>query len=84
MKTTSILALLATVTAVLATPAGDAPEGAHFPKLVERKACYHASDCSWLYGAKCEQYCRKWGQNVGVDRMEKCSLLNDKRCCCTA
>jgi hypothetical protein len=83
MKSSTILAAIAAFSAgVLASPSADSPRG-HFPQLVERKACYHASDCSWLYGAKCEQYCRQWGQNVGVDRMEKCSLLNDKRCCCT-
>ncbi|KAK1831895.1 hypothetical protein QBC39DRAFT_350430 [Podospora conica] len=85
MKTTSILALFASITAVIATPAGEAPQSANnLPKLAERAACYHASTCSWLNGAKCEQYCRQWGQHVGVSRMEKCSLLNDKRCCCTA
>ncbi|KAK0719441.1 hypothetical protein B0H67DRAFT_151508 [Lasiosphaeris hirsuta] len=87
MKPTTILAILTTLTGTaLATPAAEPAQSARspFPQLFERKACYHSSDCSWFYAAKCEQYCRQWGQNVGVDRMEKCSLLNDKRCCCTA
>ena len=52
--------------------------------LEERTPCYRASDCSWFYAAKCEQYCRnQGGQGVGVSRMEKCNLFNQKRCCCT-
>ncbi len=85
MKASTIFTVLATLTVgVLASPSGESPATGHFPQLVDRAACYHSSDCSWFYAAKCEQYCRQWGQNVGVARMEKCSLLNDKRCCCTA
>lgn len=78
----SALLFLTTLTGVLASPAAETSE--RFPELVARKACYHSSDCSWSYAAKCEQYCRKWGQNVGVDRMEKCDWMNRKRCCCTS
>ncbi|KAK3947715.1 hypothetical protein QBC32DRAFT_353541 [Pseudoneurospora amorphoporcata] len=84
MKTTFFLVLTTLASGILASPAGVSENPGSFPKLVERKACYHSSDCSWFYAAKCEQYCRQWGQNVGVDRMEKCNLLNQKRCCCTA
>ena len=84
MKTSTLLTLAALTTGILATPAGTSPNNKRFPQLVERAPCYHSSDCSWFYGAQCEQYCRKWGQNVGVARMEKCNLLNMKRCCCTA
>lgn len=51
----SIVFTIATIAAgVFASPAADSQTG-HFPQLVERKACYHSSDCSWFYGAKCEQ-----------------------------
>ena len=72
---------LIVLTAALALAPGIS--GSPHPELTERAPCYHASDCSWFYAAKCEQYCRQWGQNVGVARMEKCSFLNNKRCCCT-
>lgn len=78
----SILALVGGPTSVLA----EAFPKPHIrpPMLMERKPCYHASDCSWFYAAKCEQYCRQQGgQHSEVDRMEKCNLLNQKRCCCT-
>ncbi|TPX09460.1 uncharacterized protein E0L32_009348 [Thyridium curvatum] len=75
----TLVALLTAATVAMANP----HQGANFPQLVERKACYHESDCGWTYGAKCEHYCRQYGQDVGVDRMEKCSILNNKRCCCT-
>ena len=78
----SAIVLATFLTGALASPASETSE--RFPQLEARAACYHASDCSWFYAAKCEQYCRQWGQNVGVARMEKCSFLNDKRCCCTA
>ena len=52
------------------------------PKLVKRAKCYHESDCSWFFGAQCEHYCRGFGKDV--TNMEKCDLLNRKRCCCTA
>ena len=83
MKLPAIL-LLTALTGALATPATGADTSSPFPRELEtRKACWHSSDCSWFYGAKCEQYCRQWGQDVGVDRMEKCNLLNQKRCCCS-
>ena len=50
------LALLALTTLAAAIPAAEPAEHGHFPQLVERKACYHASDCSWFYAAKCEHY----------------------------
>ncbi|KAK3943287.1 hypothetical protein QBC46DRAFT_378056 [Diplogelasinospora grovesii] len=90
MKTSAIFVLVSFAAGILATPATDAAAARSypFPQLIEgraaQKACYHESDCSWFYAAKCEDYCRQFGQDVGVDRMEKCSFLNDKRCCCTA
>ena len=55
--------------------------------LEKRKPCYYPSTCSWFNAAKCEHYCRRNGtpgyETVGVDRMEKCNLLNEKRCCCS-
>ena len=77
----SAMFMLTALTGALASPAGTS---SRFPQLETREACYHGSDCSWFYGAKCEAYCRQWGQDVGVDRMEKCNLLNEKRCCCTS
>lgn len=50
-------------------------------KLVKRAKCYHESNCSWFFAAKCEHYCRKWGADV--THMEKCDWLNRKRCCCS-
>lgn len=79
MKTSILIIVAALTTGILSSPHPASPV------LVERKPCYHASTCSWFGAAKCEQYCREQGgQNVGVDRMEKCNLLNQKRCCCTA
>ncbi len=56
--------------------------------LTKRTPRYYASDCGWLYAAKCEHCCRRNGDNnyqhVGVARMEKCNWTNRKRCCCTA
>ncbi|KAJ4172993.1 hypothetical protein NW754_003199 [Fusarium falciforme] len=81
MKTPFVLLVATLITGIAAGPASELKE--RFPQLVERKPCYHESDCSWFYGAKCESYCRQWGQDNGVDRMEKCNLLNEKRCCCS-
>ncbi|SPO07575.1 uncharacterized protein DNG_10270 [Cephalotrichum gorgonifer] len=61
MKLSAVVFITA-LTGVLATPAADRPES--LPRLEARAPCYHASDCSWFYGAKCEQYCRQWGQNA--------------------
>ena len=77
---TSIIVLVTT----LAAGAFATPQPESLPALEARKACYHSSTCSWFNAAKCEQYCRQWGQQVGVDRMEKCNFLNQKRCCCTS
>jgi len=53
MKLAGILTLLATV--AIATPAHLSefkrePQPHPMPDLVERKPCYHSSDCSWFYG----------------------------------
>ena len=84
MKFSTLAALaLALVAPAIAGPAAS-PEAAAMPKeLGTRAPCYHSSTCSWFNAAKCEQYCRRWGQDVGVSRMEKCNLLNQKRCCCS-
>jgi hypothetical protein len=79
MKTSFVTLLITFAAAVTAGPQYD---GEH-SILVERKPCYHAGGCSWFGAAKCENYCRGWGQDVGVDRMEKCSWKGDKRCCCS-
>ena len=83
MKTTALL-MLSFLALVPSSVLADPKPHIRPPMLQERKACYHASDCSWFYAAKCEQYCREQaGQSAGVDRMEKCNFLNEKRCCCT-
>ena len=79
MKTSVVAFVVAFVTVVMGIPQYDDEHAL----LAKRKPCYHAGECSWFGAAKCEQYCRNWGQNVGVDRMEKCSWKNDKRCCCS-
>jgi len=81
MKTSIVMSIAALAVGILGNPHGSPPSGL---KLVERAPCYHASECTWFGAAKCEQYCREQaGQDTNVDRMEKCNLLNQKRCCCS-
>lgn len=80
MKLSALVFLTTLATSAFANPTTKPADS--LPKLSGRAACYHESDCGFFYGAKCETYCRQWGQDVGVDRMEKCSFLNNKRCCC--
>lgn len=81
MKFPAAVLLATLVTGIVSSPTSD-PAGS-FPQLVERKACWHESTCTWFGAAKCEHYCRQFGQSVGVSRMEKCNWLNQKRCCCS-
>lgn len=81
MKFTALLFLTA-ITGAIAGPTTDSSERPS--GLVAREACYHQSDCSWFNAARCENHCREYGEDIGVDRMEKCNWLNEKRCCCTS
>jgi hypothetical protein len=84
MKTSFIVTLAAAFAAsfVSGSPAASLPDA-----LEKRASCYYPSTCSWFNAAKCQHYCRRNGkpgyETVGVTRMEKCNLLNQKRCCCT-
>jgi hypothetical protein len=79
MKSFTILLLAVLATCIAGSPRPNVLEGI---EPVKRAACHHESECSWFSGAKCEHYCRQFGADVA--NMEKCNLLNQKRCCCTS
>lgn len=90
--TIALLAALA-ATGVVAVPTAEpadlAPADLETRENLESRApCYYPSECSIFGAAKCEHYCRRDGapgyETVEVTRMEKCNLLNQKRCCCSS